>query len=91
MSGATTAAIIGGGALLGAGASMMLAPKPKAPKVQAPEPPPQAPKAPDQAAARAGAATGGPRGGLAPATMLTGAAGIDATALNLGKNTLLGS
>jgi hypothetical protein len=54
-------------------------------------PTPQAPKAPDQRALRQ--ASGGNYGAPTPGatgTMLTGASGVDPSALNLGKNTLLG-
>lgn len=73
-----------GTALVGAAASVAMAPK--APKMQepaAPEKPPQAVRTPDRAAVRAGRAA--PSG-----TMLTGASGVGTSALNLGRNTLLG-
>lgn len=61
---------------------------PKTPKLPTPEAPPQsqAAKTPDETARRA-AATPTMRNA---ATMLTGAGGIDASSLNLGRNVLLG-
>lgn len=77
-----------GTAVVGLAAAQAMQPStPKTPKVPTPEAPPQAQaaKAPDEAARRA--AMPAVRNA---ATMLTGAGGIDASALNLGRNTLLG-
>jgi hypothetical protein len=82
-----------GGALLG---KAMKPKAPPAPVIQPPEPPPQAAqaaKAPDRkATVGANAASAAPGGAMAGnrSTFLTGAAGVDAGSLNLGKNTLLG-
>lgn len=76
-----------GTALVGAAASVAMAPK--APKMQAPaapEKPPQAATMPDESARRSGGLTSA----ALPGTMLTGASGVGTGSLNLGKNTLLG-
>lgn len=91
MSGAVGTAILSAAAAaaVGAGVTALATPKPKTPKVQAPEAPPapQAARLPDQLAMRTSAApmlAGTPAG-----TMLTGAQGVTG-GLNLGKNQLLG-
>ena len=86
MSGVLTASTVGTALAYGATTALagaLLAPK--APNVQAPEPPPkpQAAVMPDQRAGRQGAATN-------PATLLTGAQGVALGSGQLGKNTLLG-
>lgn len=90
--GIETALLIGAGLAGGMAISGMM---PKPPKIDIPKPekPPQASKTPDRSGvvqANAGAAL--PGGSLAgnSGTFLTGPSGIDPSALNLGKNTLLG-
>lgn len=79
-----------GTAVAGLVASQALAPKPpKMPEPQTPAAPPQAAKMPEQQAVRAAASGAGATAGPA-STMLTGMGGVAPSALNLGRNTLLG-
>ncbi|OZI23741.1 hypothetical protein CAL26_09940 [Bordetella genomosp. 9] len=65
--------------------------QPATPAPTAPTPPPQKSKAPTAAQFRdANSATENTQGGT-PSTLLTGPTGVDPNALQLGKNTLLGS
>ncbi len=57
----------------------------------APTAPPQASKAASTTAQRNANATAENSQGATPSTLLTGATGVDPNALQLGKNTLLGS
>lgn len=95
MSGALTTSLIAGAAT--AGLQAFLAPdgkesaQPTAPNIP---PPPQVAQAPDVQTVKArNAATGGVGAGFTSnqGTMLTGATGVDASALNVGKNVLLGA
>lgn len=79
---------------LGLGALLLPKDKP-APTIEAPPAPPkpQAAKSADRSAALAGNAAATMAGGALAgnsSTFLTGPSGIDTSALNLGKNTLLG-
>ena len=88
------AGILAGGALGALGGAALKSMAPKAPKAQAPAAPPtppQAAKVPDEQVRRATAAAATGMGGGQPSTMLTGANGVGAGSLNLGKNTLLGA
>lgn len=94
---ATTAAAISTGATVlgGLAAAKTLTDKPKAPAVQpvTAADKPQTAKGPDRAVVNAQntalTAAAGAKAGNA-GTFLTGPSGIDASTLNLGKNTLLG-
>ena len=78
---------LAGGALSAIGTSLVTG-QGKQPKVQAPEAPPasQAAQLPNQVNIRKEKA-----GGTPAATLLTGPQGISTDALNIGRNTLLGS
>lgn len=93
MSGAVSLSTVAWAAAAAAGVSILTAPKQSTPKVQAPEAPPQVAQAPDQTAQRTSTGAAGPLGAgtQTAGTMLTGAAGVPTSSLNLGKNTLLGS
>lgn len=65
--------------------------QPETPAPAAPVPPPQKSKAPSTTAQRNANATTENAQGATPSTLLTGPAGVDPNALQLGKNTLLGS
>jgi len=95
MSGAISAsslAMMGAAAVGGMALAKSMTPKMPTPQIPTPEKPLQATKQPDRALAGAGvkaAAAAAPGMGNA-GTFLTGPLGIDASALSLGKNTLLG-
>jgi hypothetical protein len=93
MSGAVSAGAL---AMMGTAvvASQMMKPKtPQAAAIQPPEKPPQASTQPDRSAlTKAAASASAPGGAFAgnSGTFLTGPSGVDAGALNLGRNVLLG-
>lgn len=81
------------GAMAGTTASSLMAPDMPTPVIPKPTEPPKAAKAPERASSafnnRAAAGPGGAMSGNS-GTFLTGPSGVDASALTLGRNTLLG-
>jgi hypothetical protein len=93
MSGGITAGTLLTAAAVGVGTmAVMKSMQPDVPKPKAatPQTPPQAAQVPEQRAMRSSQDVGAAGGPGAASTMLTGSSGIDASTLNLGKNTLLG-